>query len=260
MTAFANRHGTGSFRRRHLLVALDDRTVAAGLEDEMHHFELRVHHDGERVTAVDGFPIRWPWTPCFDAPEALTALAGLPLHATPAEVARFTDVREQCTHNFDLAVLAAAHASRVVHGGARRRDYVTEVPDWEELPVTGRLWRDGELLLDWLCDYETVLEPEAFRGLPTRSGFFHWCAAHLDDELTEAAQVLRRSVWMSPARKLDLEDYDDATQGMLKPGICYTGTPERMPVAFRNRGSLRNYSVSAAELLAGFDERHPTRH
>jgi hypothetical protein len=259
MSAYAHRHGTGSFRRRHLLVAVDDHTVAAGIEDEMHHFELRVHHDGAVVTDVTGTPIRWPWAPCYDSPTALRDLVGLPLAATPAEVARFTDVREQCTHQFDLAVLAAAHAARVAAGGERRRDYVTEVPDWHQVPVTARLWRDGELLLDWVCDYETVTEPEQFRGLPTRSGFFHWCAAHLETELTEAAQVLRRSVWMSPARHLDLEAFDDATQGHLKAGICFTGTPERLPVAFRNRGSMRDYSTSPAALLTGFDERHPCR-
>ncbi len=257
MTAFANRHGTGSFRRRHLLVAIDDHTIAAGIEDEMHHFELRVHHDGTHVTGVTPLPIRWPWAPCFDAPRALDALIGLPLTATPASVARFTDIKEQCTHNFDLAVLAAAHAARVGRGGARRRDYLCEVPDWDAPPLTARLWRDGELLLDWTCDYETVTAPEAFRGLPTRAGFFHWCAANLDAETTEAAQLLRRAVWMSPARKIDLEAYSDATGGMLKPGICYAGTPERLPVTFRNRGSLRDYSASAARLLADFDTRHP---
>jgi hypothetical protein len=249
MTAFANRHGTGSLRRRHALVAVDDRTVRAGLEDEMHHFEIEVHHDGSVVTDVTGTPVRWPWAPCFDSPVTLRALAGLPLDAPPAAIAAWTDVRGHCTHQFDLATLAMAHAARVVRGGTARRDYRTEVPDWDQPPVTGRLWRDDEMLLEWTTDYHEVLAPEAFRGLPTRQGFFAWCEAHLDPELTEAAQMLRRAIWMSPARRLDLEAYADADASGIKHGICYTSQPERLPLAIRNAGSLRDYSAPGSPLL-----------
>ena len=241
MSAFANRHGTGSFRRRHLLVAVDDFTVAAGVEDEMHHFELTVRHDGSVVTAVGGTPVRWPWSPCYDSPNALAALVGLPLTATPADIAAWTDAREQCTHQFDLATLAISHAARHVAGGANRRDYVTEVPDWNEAPFTARLWRDGDLILDWTC------------GAPLKQRFFAWCANNLDSDTAEAAQMLRRAVWLSPARKVDLEDMDDATESGLALAICYTSQAERMPVAIRSRNSLRDFSTSAAPLLATFE-------
>jgi hypothetical protein len=253
MSAFANRHGTGSFRRRHLLVAVDDFTVAAGVEDEMHHFELTVRHDGSVVTAVGGTPVRWPWSPCYDSPNALAALVGLPLTATPADIAAWTDAREQCTHQFDLTTLAISHAARHVAGGANRRDYVTEVPDWNEAPFTARLWRDGDLFLDWTCSRETVLEPEQFRGAPLKQRFFAWCANNLDSDTAEAAQMLRRAVWLSPARKVDLEDMDDATESGLALAICYTSQAERMPVAIRSRNSLRDFSTSAAPLLATFE-------
>lgn len=249
MTAFAHRHGTGSLRRRHVLVAVDEHTVRAGMEDEMHHFELVVHHDGSVVTDVTGTPVRWPWAPCFESPSSLRALAGLALDARPAEIAAWTDVRQHCTHQFDLATLAMAHAARHVRGGAARRDYRTEVPDWYEPPVVGRLWRDDELLLEWTCSYDVVLEPEAYRGLPTRQGFFAWCEANLDAELTEAAQMLRRAVWMSPARKLDLEAFADAEASGIKHDICYTSQPERLPLAIRNKGSLRDFSTSSEPLL-----------
>jgi hypothetical protein len=253
MSAFANRHGTGSFRRRHLLVATDDRTVAAGLEDEMHHFELTVRHDGSVVTEVGGTPVRWPWSPCYESPTALAALVGLPLDASPGDIAAWTDARQQCTHQFDLATLAVSHAARHVAGGAARRDYITEVPDWNDPPFTARLWRDGELLLDWTCDREAVLAPEQFRGAPLKQRFFAWCAEHLDNDTAEAAQMLRRAVWLSPARKVDLEDMDMASESGLSTAICYTAQPHRMPVAIRSRNSLRNFSTSAAPLLATFE-------
>lgn len=252
MTAFANRHGTGSFRRRHLLVAVDDTSVAAAIEDEMHHFALTVHHDGRAVTAVEGAPVRWPWSPCLDSPQALGALVGLPIAATPADIAAWTDARQQCTHQFDLATLAIAHASRHTNGGATRRDYVTEVPDWFDPPFTARLWRDGNLLLDWTCAADAVLEPEQFRGAPMRNRFFAWCTANLDHDMAEAAHVLRRAAWISPARRLDLEAFDQAGESGLKAGICFTAQPARMAVAIRSRDSLRDYGHSPAALLAGF--------
>jgi len=249
MTAFANRHGTGAFRRRQLLVALDDTTVAAGIEDEMHHFEITVRHDGAVVTAAEGTPVRWPWSPCLESPSALRALVGVSITASPAAIAAWTDAREQCTHQFDLATLAIAHAARHAAGGLARRDYVSEVPDWFDPPFTARLWRDGELVLEWTCAADTVLEPEQFRGAPMRNRFFAWCAANLDVETAEAAHVLRRAAWISPARRLDLEAFDRAEESMLKPGICYTAQPARMAVAIRSRDSLRDYGKSAAPLL-----------
>ena len=65
--------------------------------------------------------------------------------------------------------------------------------------------------------------------------------------------MLRRAVWLSPARKVDLEDMDDATESGLTPAICYTSQPERMPLAIRSRNSLRDFSTSAAPLLATFE-------
>lgn len=249
MTAFANRHGTGSFRRRHVLVAVDPHTVRAGIEDEMHHFELEVHHDGVVVTDVVGRPVRWPWSPCLDSPLALRALVGLRLDARPHEIAAWTDARQQCTHQFDLATLAIAHAARGVRGGTARRDYRTEVPDWDDIPFTARLWRDDELLLDWTCAYDEVREPAPFRGAPLRARFMAWCESNLDVELAEAAQVLRRAIWMSPARRLDLEAFDSAEPSGLRPDICYTAQPARIGVAIRNHGSLRDFGRSDEPLL-----------
>ena len=47
------RDGSQAFHRRHELVALDAHTVVAGIEDDMHHFELTLHHDGTLVQSVE---------------------------------------------------------------------------------------------------------------------------------------------------------------------------------------------------------------
>ena len=41
----------GPFRRRIRTVAVDDGVVEGGLEDDFHHFEITLRHDGERVTS-----------------------------------------------------------------------------------------------------------------------------------------------------------------------------------------------------------------
>jgi hypothetical protein len=208
----------------------------------MHHFRIELRHDGERVIGVDAEPVRWPWTPCFDAGTQLEALAGCPLTATASVVGRHTSARAQCTHQFDLAVFAIAHAWRHARGGARSREYLTVVPDWAQPPFAAYLWRDRFLALAWLTNGATVLGPAPFRGVALRHRFLDWCEANLDDDLAEAAQMLRRAVWISPARRHDLEGCADATESHLTEGVCFTAQPQRMAVALRNRGSLRDYS------------------
>ena len=201
--------------------------------------------------------MRWPWSPCFDSAESLRALAGCELTTRATVVGRHANVREQCTHQFDLAVFAIAHASRASRGGAAEREYLTVVPDWSRPPFSGYLWRDRELQLSWLVDGATVLGPAPFDGVALRSRFLEWCEANLDAEQAEAAQMLRRAVWISPARGHDLEGCDDARQSHLIEGVCYTAQPQRLDVAIRSRGSLRDYSNTLLGLsLSVPDHRH----
>ena len=239
---YANRHGKGAARRRFVAEARGPDRVWGAMEDEMHHFELELSHDGEKVVDVHGWAVRWPWGPCFDSPTALAALIGCPLSQQASMVGGFTVAREQCTHQFDLAVFVIAHAHRLTLGGAARREYLTVVPDWLLPPFGAYLWRDRLPLLSWLTDGATVLGPDPFRGVPLRSRFIEWCEASLDADLAEAAQMLRRGVWISPARRIDLEACDEATESSITPGVCYTTQPHRLTIAPRSRNSLRDYS------------------
>ena len=46
---------------------LDAGTVWGGLEDDFHHFEVTLHHDGDHVTGLEMEALRWPWAPYPDA-------------------------------------------------------------------------------------------------------------------------------------------------------------------------------------------------
>jgi hypothetical protein len=239
---YADRHGTGAARRRFFARSIADGVIWAEMEDEMHHFQIELTHDGDRVLDVTGNPVRWPWSTCFDSPAALVALRGCPLTGQASSIGAYTNVKEQCTHQFDLTAFAIAHAWRVTHGAAAEREYITVVPDWARPPFSAYLWRDRQPLLTWLTDGASVLGPAPFTGVALRKRFLDWCEANLDPDLVEAAQMLRRAVWISPARAHDLEACTDARDSHITDGVCYTAQPQRISVAIRSRGSLRDYS------------------
>lgn len=245
----ADRFGSGALRRAVVVKALDARTVWGALEDEMHHFEVTVHHDGRVVTAVEGRAVRWPWTPCAEAPDALAALAGAPITTTASTIARHTDVFQQCSHGYDIAVWTIAHAARHRDRGLERRRYDAIVPDWTTQPFDASLRRDGEVLLEWRATIERIESPDPFTGVALRGGFVRWVEDNLDDDLAEAAMVLRRAVWIAPSRHIDLEGCDDGEQSGLARGVCYASQPGRYEVTFRNRHSLRDYGPEGSALL-----------
>ncbi|MDH4169246.1 MAG: DUF2889 domain-containing protein [Acidimicrobiia bacterium] len=245
-TDFADRHGTGSFRRRIRLVTESPGLVLGAVEDEMHHYRVRLAHDGEVVTGVEGEPVRVPWTTCPDAGARLTELVGVTLTRRPQHVVASLDPRLHCTHWLDLAVLAVIHAATDRH----RRQFDIEVPDWFQPPFGASLLVDGAPLLRWEVGRDLMLEsPEPFAGRRLIGGFSRWAESTLDDEMVEAAFVLHRGTWLSAARRIDLEAADDATEGQLVPAVCHSGQPDVMPVALRSRGSLRDYGRSPDPLL-----------
>jgi hypothetical protein len=250
------RDGTQAFHRRHELRALDAATVVAAVEDDMHHFELTLRHDGRVVTAVDGRAVRWPWAPCTDGARAVDALVGMPLDTSSSAVGAWTDATTQCTHQFDLAGLAVAHAARHAAGGAPTRSYLAVVPDWEQPPYHAWILRDGVEVLRFTIDGRTVAAPEPFAGVALDRRFIQWCSEHLDDDTAEAALLLRRAAWMSPARHIDLESYAMVGDTLVKPGVCFATQPQRLSIGFRNRDSLRDYGDRPDALLASFRAAH----
>jgi hypothetical protein len=246
------RDGTQAFHRRHELRAVDEHTVVAGIEDDMHRFELTLRHDGAVVTAMEGRAVRWPWAPCVDAAGEIASLAGLPLSTSCTAVGTWADATSQCTHQFDLAGLAVAHAARHVAGGAATRSYLAVVPDWREQPFEAWLLRDGVEVLRYRIRGDELLAPPRFAGVSLRGRFIQWCQDNLGDDDAEAALLLRRAAWMSPARHIDLESYEMVADSMVKIGVCYTTQPARLAIGRRNRGSLRDYGTRPDDLLADF--------
>lgn len=223
--------------------------MVAELEDDFHHFRTTIDHDGVVVTGIVGQAIRHPWTMCAAAPNHLTELIGVALTRSPGALAGRDDARSHCTHLFDLAGLAVAHAA----SGRATRTYDAAIPDRIDGRTVATLARDGESLLRWDLKWQQVVGPDPYSGRPLRGGFIAWALDALDDDEAEAAIVLRRAADISMGRFEDLDQYDNAVPLMsFMGGSCFTFTEARAEQAVRIKGSMRDFTSTPERLL---DER-----
>ncbi|MCZ7525528.1 MAG: DUF2889 domain-containing protein [Acidimicrobiia bacterium] len=235
-----------AYRRRIRLTTTEPGLVVGGLEDDMHHFRVRLRHDGRRVVAITAEAPRSPWTTCPDAGIRLRDLEGVPLFERATGAAAHADPRAHCTHLFDLAGLAVAHAA----AGRTRRQYDAEVPVPVDSRARVRLWRDGAPVLSWTLEGGRVVDPPLYARAPWEGGFLRWADTTLDPDGAEAAGVLRRACRIGLGRGMDLDRIATADElGALMTGICYTMQPERIGHARRNRGTIRDFGDRPDDLL-----------
>ena len=238
----------GSYVRRIILGAPDTATVVAALEDDFHRFALTLHHDGARVTGCTGEAIRYPWSECPGALTVLSELKDVPLARRGTSISAHVDSHANCTHLFDLAGLAVAHAA----AGRTRREYLAVVPDRDpEGRTHARLSCDGTEMLAWEVAGLQVQSPSPYSGVQLRGGFLKWAAEHLADEEAEWATVLRRACEISWGRQAPLDGLERAVEvGDFMIGVCHTFTAGRAEVALRIKGSVRDFSGRPEALLA----------
>jgi hypothetical protein len=227
----------GSYQRCIELVTASPEEVRGDLEDDFHHFQVSIAHDGAQVVGIDGEAVRHPWTTCPGALGPLRDLVGAPLTASAVVLGEHGDPRRTCTHWFDLAGLAIAQAS----AGREHRRYDVTIPDRDaDLRTTATVARDGVELMTWSVGHQVIEGPEPYAGQRLGRGFLAWAEAELDPETAEAAIVLRRACHISMGRLMDLDTYDRAselTDPML--GTCHTFSVGVIETALRVKGSSR---------------------
>jgi hypothetical protein len=215
----------------------------AVVEDDFHHFRVTVRHRGGLVTQVVSQSLRFPTAICPLAGDQLAELVGMPLSQSSVAVMERTDARQQCTHMIDLAGLAVAAAANHVE----RRTYEAEVPDREKSRTNPRLLCDGVEALAWEMEGSTILAREPFAGRSVGSGFTGWARESLPLNEAEAALVLRRAVFISGGRGVNL---DESGLGTGPIGGCWTWQPERMARATRMVGSTLDFTERSEDLTA----------
>lgn len=220
-------------------------SISAALEDDMHRFDLRLDHDGERVTGLHGETQRAPWTAC---PGAGAHLAGDIVGERLADVARH-DPFQHCTHLFDLAILCAAHA-----GDAEPIRLDMKVADRVEERTTATLAENGLERLRWQLDGTVIAGPARFAGLDLRQ-LSQW-KRELAPQEAEWATVLRRAVFISGGRHFVPPPGLVATDmGPQRMGACFNYQLPQAADSTRNPDWLVDFSVPGHEPLKGFDPR-----
>jgi hypothetical protein len=239
-----------AYRRRIRVRTIGPGVVVSELEDDFHFFVVTLRHDDEKVLSCEAESRRWPWSTCPAAAVPLRALAGMPLARRFTDAGRWTDPKQNCTHQFDAACYAITHAAH----RREQRVYDVEIPYRE--PQTGashvRLWVDGALRLDWSITWEGIVDPApALTDAPWRGGFMRWADANLPEDDAECAITLRRASDIGMGRGMDLDAVPVASQlPPIMAGVCHSMQPGVVEVAFRHVGSLRDFAAHPEGLLS----------
>lgn len=216
--------------------------VRAAVEDDFHHFRVRVLHEHGRVERADGWAVRHPYSTCPLAAAQLSKLHGTLLGPVAHSVTRPVDAREQCTHLLDLAGLAIAAAARSI----AHRWYEVRVPRRVAGRTLATLDQDGVRMLAWNLLDTTIEGPAPYAGVSLREGMAAWALGQLDVETAEAALILRRCALISLGRTKDL----DAQLHAEPTGRCFVQQPERATQGLRVVGSMLDFTAAAGELCA----------
>lgn len=223
------------FRRR-FRVTPGPGWVRAEVEDDYHCMAVTLRHAEGVVTGVEAEQDRAPWTTCPGAVAVVEqTFTGVPLSAFPARGAKTAN----CTHLYDLALLAAAHA-----GDARPLVYDLLVCDPQDGVRRLELRRDGDPVMGWVEQDGRFVEPADLAGL-TLQDMRSFIDRQDDPVRLEAARLLRWGGFMAHGRQIPMDRQSDASR---MPPNCYTFQPEVAAKA-RRVGEIREFSAGAARLL-----------
>lgn len=242
------RYGTGLYRRR-IRLARTAQQVSAELEDDCHGFTLRLEHDGTRVTSVAGTALRVPLNTCAGALTPLQALVGVRLDTPVADIVASVPPRSNCTHLYDLSLLALAHASQP----DPVRVYDVEVVDQaqEGRAARAEVFLNGASVHCWQLAKMAIVEPAVHAGRPVLRGFSAWANAAFAGPELEAAMVLSRGIFVACSRMFDMSEIggQPALNHTNMLGACYSYSEGVVERAIRNHDTVRDFSNTPEELL-----------
>jgi len=243
------RYGAGLYRRR-IRLARAAGQVGAELEDDCHGFRLRLEHDGRRVTAISGEALRVPLNTCGGALKPLQALVGLALETPVAEIVAAVPPRGNCTHLFDLSLLALAHVSQA----QAVRVYDVEVVDQADAqaPARAEVFLNGESIHRWQVAQMKIVEPLVHAGQPVLRGFSAWAGEAFAGLEREAAFVLSKGIFVACSRMFDMSGIggQPALNHTNMLGACYSYSEGVVESAIRNHDTVRDFSATPEALLA----------
>ncbi len=229
-------------------------TATAWMEDDFHHFGVRISYHDAIITDVAAQVVRAPWSTCPGAAARLDRLVGQTLFSRDTQIGIVLAMRQNCTHLFDLAGLAIAAAAR----GTLLQMFEATVTERHPAPLPGRphtgfcsasLKQDGAEILHWDVQDEVIVSDPSRRSLGR--GFRAWIET-LPETEAQACGILRRAIDVSGGRSEALESVAFAADLGLPP-LCYSYQPETASNARRMPGSTRDFSVGSDGMLSCID-------
>ncbi len=212
------------------------------MEDDYHCMSVTLVHDNVTANVVKADLERAPWTTCPGAVEKCEAtFTGVALDAFAELKSKSTN----CTHLFDLALLAAAHAfddTPLV--------YDVYVSDPVEDVRHAIIYRNGESVLGWSDAKYRIIEPAELAG--TKLNDMRSWMDTLDPAQQEAARILRWVSMIAHGRTIPMDKQSDASR---MPPSCFTFQPERAAEAQRI-GKILDFSHGTVQPLDHYIERN----
>lgn len=236
-------YGSGAFRRRIRLIK-GPNTSMAMLDDNHHAMWVRLQHDGVAITAIESEMVRVPADTCPGARVLLTELIGLPIGTTSEELFAGGRAKRNCTHLFDLAVMAQTFIPKPV--GRQMFDIV--LPDAAGLR-TLRAYVDNRLVHEWVLDEEVIVAPPLLAGQELTHGFVGRVHASMSGIERDAALMMQKGVLVARGRRKIISDrpgrplYDAVD--ML--GACFTYSEPRFSIAREIGDHVVDFSKAVLE-------------
>jgi hypothetical protein len=213
--------------------------IGGALEDDMHRFHIRIDHAGGRIAGVAARAVRHPWSAC---PGATGFIAKELTGERLADVAR-REPTQHCTHLFDLAIIAAAHAD-----DTQPTRFDMRVADRVDGRTTATLTENGDEKLHWHLDDTAI----AGTGRDLRQ-LSKW-KQELPPREAEWATMLRRAVFVSGARQyVAPSEEQTAAMNAGRMGVCFNYLLPQAEGSTRSPNWHRDFSMSGREPLEGLD-------
>lgn len=240
------RYGTGTFRRRIRLRAGDE-SVCVELEDGNHGFRLRLHHDGQAVTGIDVDAVRHPFNTCAEAVRPLRRIVGHVLGDSVKALRERLVPGDNCTHLYDMAALAVAHAGR----SGTTLVYDLAVDDEGDTPARAEVHRNAVLMHAWTVQDHHIVTPAALAGRPMMRGFHAWASETFAGNALEAATALQRAYFVAQSRRHDFDppEHNPGIADGMPQGSCYSYNHGVVEHAQRSAGTVRDFTRAADKLL-----------
>ena len=217
------------------------------MEDDPHCYHIALEIENSRVRDVSCDSIRTPWSLCGEADRSLSALVGMEVSPDMNTLLQQVDRSLQCTHMLDAAVLGISHAAR----GITWRQYDISVESWpDQREQNVSLLRDGVSLLELSIEGDHLVTPPELKGTSVKLLNQVMVKAGDSDDHREAVSILRRAIYISNNRKVDLDNVEVAMDHGPALGACYVYHKDRVTLATRIPGSTREFTHSTEGMIS----------